>query len=59
MLVVSSCSEHRFICRRQRGAPSQLTAGAAVCGRVVGWGQYNPIYTKLDIKSFSIVNNHG
>ena len=26
MLVVSSCSEHRFICRRQRGAPSQLTA---------------------------------
>ena len=25
MLVVSSCSEHRFICRRQRGAPSQLT----------------------------------
>ena len=36
MLVVSSCSEHRFICRRQRGAPSQLTAGAAVCGRVDG-----------------------
>ena len=32
-LVVSSCSEHRFICRRQRGAPSQLTAGAAVCDR--------------------------
>ena len=26
MFVVSSCSEHRFICRRQRGAPSQLTA---------------------------------
>ena len=26
MLVISSCSEHRFICRRQRGAPSQLTA---------------------------------
>ena len=26
MLVVSSCSEHRFICRRQRGAPNQLTA---------------------------------
>ena len=25
MLLVSSCSEHRFICRRQRGAPSQLT----------------------------------
>ena len=25
MLVVSFCSEHRFICRRQRGAPSQLT----------------------------------
>ena len=25
MLVVSSCSEHRFICRRQRGALSQLT----------------------------------
>ncbi|CDW61247.1 Cell wall-associated hydrolase [Trichuris trichiura] len=39
MLVVSSCSEHRFICRRQRGAPSQLTAGAAVCGRVDGLGQ--------------------
>ncbi len=39
MLVVSSCSEHRFICRRQRGAPSQLTADAAVCGRVTGWGQ--------------------
>ena len=38
-LVVSSCSEHRFICRRQRGAPSQLTAGAAVCGRVDGLGQ--------------------
>ena len=37
MLVVSSCSEHRFICRRQRGAPSQLTAGAAVCGRVTVW----------------------
>ena len=26
MLLVSSYSEHRFICRRQRGAPSQLTA---------------------------------
>lgn len=26
MLVVSSCSEHRFICRRQHGATSQLTA---------------------------------
>ena len=39
MLVVSSCSEHRFICRRQRGAPSRLTAGAAVCGRVGGLGQ--------------------
>ena len=26
MLVASSCSEHRFICRRQCGAPSQLTA---------------------------------
>ncbi len=39
MLLVSSCSEHRFTCRRQRGAPSQLTAGAAVCGRVSGLGQ--------------------
>lgn len=39
MLVISSCSEHRFICRRQRGVPSQLTAGAAVCGRVDDLGQ--------------------
>ena len=28
MLVVSSCSEHRFICRRQRGAPSLDTIRA-------------------------------
>ena len=39
MLVVSSCSEHRFICRRQRGALSRLTAGAAACGRVGGLAQ--------------------
>ena len=45
MLVASSCSERRFICRRQRGAPSQLTAGAAVCGRVDGLGQQVKIIT--------------
>ena len=28
MLVVSSCSEHRFICRRQRGAPNLDTLRA-------------------------------
>ena len=28
MLVISSCSEHRFICRRQRGTPSLDTLRA-------------------------------
>ena len=35
MLVVSSCSEHRFICRRQRGAPSLDTLRAQYSKRFV------------------------
>ena len=35
MLVVSSCSEHRFICRRQRGAPSLDTLRAQYSKRFI------------------------
>ena len=35
MLVVSSCSEHRFICRRQRGVPSLDTLRVQYSKRLI------------------------
>ena len=35
MLVVSSCSEHRFICRRQRGAPNLDTLRVQYSKRLI------------------------